>query len=208
MKKKSKVKYMVLITLIIIIVAVIIICNKNDNQAESGTQDVSETEVIKTDIINTLSSSSYIVSGLEEKKELHATYYFEEIYFEQNQEISSGENILKYTNGEYLVAPYDCVITSLSLPNSGEVCTKNHYITIQSTDSLEMTLQIEEDELDTIYIGQEARIEVTALQNKTLTGYVTDISNIASYSSSGSTFQVTVGFYNDGEILLRNVSQM
>lgn len=205
MKKKSKFKYVVFI---IIIVVVIIFYNRQNSQIQETSQEVSETEVVKTDILNTLYSSSYITSELEEQKQLHATYYFEEIYFEQNQKISSGENILKYTNGEYLVAPYDCVITSLSLPNSGEVCKNNHYITIQSTDTLEITLQIEEDELDKIYIGQEAKIQLIALKDKILTGYVTNISNTANYSSSGSTFQVKVGFSNDGEILLRNVSKM
>lgn len=153
MKKKHKLIYFVFILLIIIIAIAIYLNNKNNTSKEADTE-YSETEVIKTDILNTISSSSYVVTGLEEKKELHATYYFEEIYFEKNQLIKSGENVLKYTNDSYLVAPYDCVITEMSLPDSGAVCTNKHYITIQSTNTLKMTMQIEEDELDNSYIGQ------------------------------------------------------
>lgn len=202
MKKKHKKRYLLLILIISIIVMIVIFYNNNNKNKEVTSTEYSETEVIKTDILNTLSNSSYVVTGLEEKKELHATYYFEEIYFKENQLITAGENILKYTNGTYLVAPYNCVITETSLPDSGEVCTNKHYITIQSTHTLEMSMQVDEDELDTVYVGQEARIEVEALENKTITGYVTNIDNTATYSSSGSKFKITVGFENDGEILL------
>lgn len=200
--KKHKKKYLLLILILVIIAIVVMYYNKKNQNTEDTSTEYSETEVIKTDILNTLSSSSYVVTGLEENKELHATYYFEEIYFSENQLITSGENILKYTNGTYLVAPYDCIITEVSLPNSGEVCTNKHYITIQSTDTLEMTMQVEESELDTVYVGQEARIEIEALENKVITGYVTNINNTATYSSSGSKFKITVGFENDGEVLL------
>ena len=201
MKKKNKGKYIVFIIVILLIIIGIIYYNKSNNAETEETTNVSETEVIKTDIINTLSNSSYVETSLEENKELHATYYFEEIYFSENQQISEGEKILKYTNGKYMYAPYDCVITSMSLPESEEVCTNRHYITIQSTSTLQMSLKIEEDEIDKVYLGQEAIIEVDVLEDD-LTGYVTNISNTANYSSSGSTFAVTVEFQNDGNVLL------
>lgn len=204
MKKKNRGKYIiyVIIIIIILIIGFIYYNKKNKNVENEGTESVSESEVIKTDIVNTLSNSSYVASGLEENKELHATYYFEEIYFKENEQILSGEKILKYTNGEYMLAPYDCVITNMSLPESGEVCTNKHYITIQSTSSLQMSLEIEEDEINKVYPGQESMIEIQTLEDKKLTGYVTNISNTANYSSSGSSFVVTVEFQNDGEVLL------
>lgn len=205
MKKKRK--YLFLIFVLVVIISIIFILkNKSNSNSEDTTESTSETEVIKTDILNTVSNSSYVVSGLEENKELHTTYYFEEIYFEKNQYISAGENILKYTNGTYLVAPYNCVITALSIPNSGEICTNKHYITLQSTDTLQISLNVDESELDTIYIGQEARIEVDVLSNNVITGYVTNISNTATYSSSGSTFKATVEFQNDENNVLLGMS--
>lgn len=202
MKGKGKIKFLILMLLIVIIV--IVVYNnviKKDTTAVAS-EDVTESEVIRTNILNTLSNSSYVVTGLSEKKELHATYYFSEIYFSTNQQILSGENILKYTNGEYLVAPYDCVITEMSLPDTEAVCTSKHYITISSTDTLKITSKISEDEVSKIYVGQEANIEIEALDNKVITGYVSNIATTATYSSSGSTFEVTVEFQNDGSILL------
>lgn len=201
--KRRRFPWGLIIFLIIIIVLVIFIVNKVKNKSESSDgSTVSEYTVQVKDILKTVSKTSYVTTGLEETINLHATYYFEEIYFEQNKYISSGENILKYTNGEYLAAPYNCVITEISVPDSEEMCTNKHYIKIQSTDTLKMSLEIDEDELDTIYIGQEAQIEIDTLSDKTITGYVTNIDNIATYSSSGSTFGFDVEFQNDGDILL------
>lgn len=200
--KRNKKKYLLVFFVFVMIVISIIYYNKKSENTEDTLAQYSETEVMETDILNTLSSSSYVATGLEEKKQLHATYYFEEIYFDENKLIKEGENILKYTNGTYLVAPYNCIITEKSLPNESEVCTNKHYIIIQSTDTLEMSMQVEEDEISTVYVGQEARIEMEALENKKITGYVTSIANTATYSSSGSKFKITVGFENDGEILL------
>lgn len=197
--KKKAIKYSILVCIFIIIIVGIIY--KVNGEEEDETTTVSETEVIKTDILNTLSTSSYISTALEENKQLHTGYYFSEIYVEENEYVAQGTEILQYTNGESLVAPYNCVITSIMVPNSGEICTNNHYITIQSTDTLQMSLQIEEDELDIVYVGQEAQIEIEAL-DKTVTGYVTKIDNTATYSSSGSNFGVEVEFENDGDILL------
>lgn len=200
MKKK---KMFLCIIFILLIIAIIIICiTRNKKNAETNSEDTKQTEVIRTDILNTISSSSYIESGLEENKTLHTGYYFEEKYFEINEYIKEGEKILKYTNGEYMLAPYDCVITNSQIPESGEKCTNNHYITIKSTSTLKIELGVEEDELENIFIGQEAQIEIQAMENKVVTGYVSKIDNTATYSSNGSTFGIEVGFENDGDILL------
>ncbi len=200
---KDSTKYFIIFLLIAILVVIIFITTKEDDFTETTTDTSSytETTVVKTDIVNSLSDSSYVATGLKETKTLHNTYYFKKIYYEINQQIKEGENIIKYTNGKYLTAPYDCVITEISVPNEGEVCTDKHYIVIKSTNTLSISSSIDEDELSKISVGQEAEITIEAL-NKTVTGYVTKIDNTGTYSSSGSKFGVTVTFENDGNILL------
>ena len=200
-KKKSTYVIIGILTIVLVVMIAVIVKDDDTQTATSSSTTYTENQAIKTDIENTISSSSYVSTALEEKKLLHNTYYFEEVYVETNQAILTGENILKYTNGEYLVAPYNCVITEMSLPGTGEECTNKHYIVIQSIDTLQMTIKIDEEDLSKISVGQEASIEIEAL-NKTVTGHVTNISNTATYSSSGSKFNVTVEFENDGEILL------
>ena len=205
-KKKNKLLRFLILLLIIIIGVIVFLKNKpasNEEESSDSTTTITESEVVKTDIVNSVSNSNYVETALEEKKELHATYYFNEIYVSENQYVSAGENLLQYTNGTYMTAPYNCVISEISVPDdSGDMCTNEHYITLQSTDTLKISLNVDENEIDKIYLGQSADIELTAFPDKEITGYVTNIDNQATYDSNGSTFNIDVEFQNDGDILL------
>ena len=146
----------------------------------------------------TISSKGEIYSALSEKKELHATYYFEKIYVTENEFVEEGENILKYANGEYLQAPYDCVIKTINVPNEDGQCTNEHYVEIEATNQLKMTVNVDESYINNVYLGQDATIKVIALENKEYKGNITDISSTA----TNGNFEVTVEFINDGEINL------
>lgn len=203
---KNKI-FKILILIILVIAIVFFVKNKtvnekNNDDTETTTTTTTESEAIRTDILNTVSKSSYIESALEEKKELHATYYFEEIYVQENQYVASGENILKYTNGTYMTAPYNCVITEIFVPDVDDMCTNEHYITIQSTDTLKISLSVDEENISKVYLGQTAEIELDVFSDKEISGYITNIDNSATYNSSGSTFNVDVEFQNDGDISL------
>ena len=200
MRKKKSHAGLILLILLIIIGVIIYYCFFNKSEEVNSETTITEAIVEQMTILNTMSNSSSVESALTENIELHATYYYKEIYFEENEYIAEGENILKYTNGTYLKAPYNCVITEISIPEEQKQCTNSHYITVQSTDILTMSLTVDEDELDTVYIGQEAQITVDVIEDKTYKGYVTNVSNIATYSSSGSKFDVIVEFENDGQI--------
>ena len=114
-----------------------------------------------------------------------------------NKQIQEGENILKYTNGEYFVAPYDCIITSVSLPEQEGQCTNEHYVELAATNILEVSFQVSETNINSIQLGQDAKVTVKALE-ETLTGYVTNISSTA----NNGYFTATVEFENDGNIKL------
>ena len=145
----------------------------------------------------TISTTTQIKSSLSENLELHATYYFEEVYVEENQLVKKGEKILKYTNGNYLKAPYDLVITSLNIPSSGDMVTNNHYIGVSSNNNLCVQINVDETKISNISIGDSAKIKVTAL-DKEIEGTVTNISNTA----SNGKFSVTIEFTNPSDILI------
>ena len=137
-----------------------------------------------------------ISSAKTENLELNTNRYFKEIYVEKNDTVKIGENILQYTNGTYLTAPYNCVIGEVSVPEAGKICTSSNYIKIQSTEELYVTLSIGEADISIVEIGQEAEITITA-NNKKYTGTIDKISDVGSYSVSGSTFTAYVKFAND-----------
>lgn len=86
---------------------------------------------------------------------------------EEDDTVKKGENILKYTNGTYLVAQYDSVITEMS-------------------------------KISSVSLGQSASVSISAFEDKTLKGVVTNISSTA----SNGKFTVTVEFDNDGDVML------
>lgn len=198
MKKHKKliIILIVVIVLIMFIVMFFVIKNKNNKSFDNSPND--RGQFMKKDIdekSTTLKTNTEIKSALSENIELHATYYLEEVYVEENQFVEAGENILKYTNGTYLVAPYDCCITELNLPDLNGKVLNSHYVGISSSNSLMVTMNVDETNIEKLSIGLETTIEVTSL-NKTYKGNIT---HIASTGNNGK-FEIEIEFENDGDV--------
>lgn len=204
MKKKNKTVWIILVLVIILIgmvYAYITANNSSKTISTSSTTTTKEVQVSNQTIINSLTSSGEIASAKTEILELNIYRYFKEIYVEENNFVAKGTNILKYTNGTYLVAPYNCVITKISVPeDSGTRCTSMHSIEIQSVDELVMNISIDEEDISKVKVGQEVEITVNAYADKTYTGTVSKINQIGIYASNGSSFSMAVVFANDGDV--------
>lgn len=216
MKHKKLITSLILILLIIIIaICLISFFNKNKQQNTQQFTQMQNSESqnkeeggrqknkIQKEQTTTLSSNSEVKSALTENIELHTTYYLSEVYVEENQFVEKGGNILKYTNGTYLTAPYDCYITELNIPETKGQCLNNHYIQVESKNMLSVSMQVDETQISKVNIGKEATIEVTAIDKK-YTGYVTNIGSIA----SNGTFEVTIEFENDGNTMVGMTSKV
>ena len=216
MKHKKLITSLILILLIIIIaICLISFFNKNKQQNTQQFAQMQNSESqnkeergrqknkIQKEQTTTLSSNSEVKSALTENIELHTTYYLSEVYVEENQFVEKGGNILKYTNGTYLTAPYDCYITELNIPETKGQCLNNHYIQAESKNMLSVSMQVDETQIGKVSIGKEATIEVTAIDKK-YTGYVTNIGSIA----SNGTFEVTIEFENDGNTMVGMTSKV
>lgn len=97
-----------------------------------------------------------------------------------------------------LVAPYDCVITEINIPESGEKCTNEHYVKIASNNTLSVQFKVDETKVSSISLGQSANVSFSAFKDKTLEAVVTNVSSTA----SNGKFTVTVEFDNDGDVML------
>lgn len=203
--KHKKLIFVILIVLIIVLISIFILHKSRDKsgnfekfaQIEQKRSSKTTTSQNKQTTSTTLSSTSEVKSALIENVELHATYYLEETYVENNSYVAKGEKILKYTNGTYLIAPYDCYIVELNLPEEGSEVLNSHYVKIQSKNILTVSMKISEKNINKISIGQEVEITISALE-KTYKGYVT---HIGSTATSGN-FTVDIEFENDGNIML------
>ena len=189
-----------IIILLIVILAILLKFYFDAPEIPDIYSQVTDTNLnnIQTNAAKIIQTTAEIQSGLKENIELHATYYLAECYVQENQEVKEGENILKYTNGTYLVAPYDCVVTQLNVPEENGQCTNEHYVAVSSVGTLAVQFKIDETNLNKISLGQSAKIDVSAFEEKEIEGYITKISNTA----ENGKFTVTVEFENDGDIKL------
>ena len=211
MKHKKIIISLSIIILIVIIVVCFIVFSKKANSEDFAmqrpdmenmewqdrTKTGSQENRTRKNQTTTLNENSEITSAISENVELHATYYLSEVCVEEKQYVEKGANILKYTNGTYLTAPYDCYIVELNLPEIEGKCLNSHYVQIESKNMLSVSMKIDETQINNIDIGKEATIEVTAIDKK-YTGYITHIGSIA----TNGKFDVTIEFENDGNVMI------
>ena len=202
-------KKLIIIIILVFILAGLIIAYVVKNSENSGTENYetmsfnksinfsNNNEEQKEEEKTTIKQNTEVVSALTENIEPHASYYLEEVYVEENQYIEKGANILKYTNGTYLTAPYDCSIIELNLPEINGKFLNSNYVQISSNNILSVSINVDESYIYKINVGQEAKIKIVTLEKEYI-GYVT---NIASTASNGK-FKVTIEFENDGNIKL------
>lgn len=202
--KKNKKKIYISILVVILLIVTFFIGKQVGANSETTNSNITTTVTEKTvetqDIKKTLTGSGEISSSSSEKLTLTTTKYFKTMCVEEGDEVKSGENILQYSNGTYLTAPYDCVITSYSVPETGSICTSSNYIEIQNLEELTMTLNINESEIQEVKTGQKVEIKLSADETKTYTGEITKIDAVGTYASSGTVFSATLKFENDGYI--------
>ena len=199
--KHKKLIFAIVFVLIIGITAFIVLQksnNKSNNYEKFAQMKQSRNSETSTSQNKTsLSSTSEVKSVLIENVELHATYYLEKAYVENNSYVAKGDKILKYTNGKYLKAPYDCYIVEMNLPEKEGKCLNSHYVKIQSKNVLTVSMDISEKNIEKISIGDEVKITISALE-KTYSGYITHIGSTA----SNGKFTINIEFENDGNIKL------
>lgn len=79
-----------------------------------------------------------------------------------------------------MTAPYDLVIESISVPDTGLKCTSSNYIALSDLTTLQTTISISENEIGELKKGLEAEITLLADETKTYTGRITLIGLIFS----------------------------
>lgn len=202
--RNLKIKKRVIVCITILMVLWISI-SKNQSQADTNKiieTNIKQAEVTQQTIITTLTASGEVESSKLEKLYLNTNYSYLTLCADVNEQVKKGENLLKYTNGTYLTAPYDCVIISYSIPKAKSACTSNDYIYISSTEELNMNININEEQINHISVGQEVEIVVGYDEAKVYQGAISKINEIGSYESGVTNFSAIASIKNDGNLRL------
>lgn len=203
-ERKNNIKLLVFVAVIILIAIYGVYSGKSNAVANTKIikTESMEAEATKRDIIETLTAPGEVKSEKEETLKLNTSYYYSTICAEENEKIKAGANLLRYTNGTYLKAPYDCVITSYYVPKVNSICTDSHYIKISSIEDLYMDINIDEEELSQISVGQDVSIVVNYDESKVYSGSITKINETGTYSNGRTTFAAIASLKNDNNLKL------
>ena len=203
MKKAKKIIF-IIILIVIVGTATFFIGRQIglNTDTSTTTTTIEEVEVSTQTITKTLTGSGEISSSTTENLELDTSLYFEMMCVEEDDIVEEGENILEYTDGTYLVAPYRCIVSNYSVPETESICEDTNFIQIQDMTNLTTSLSVNESEISYVEEGQNVEIVLEADTSITYTGTISKIASSGTYSSSGTTFAVTVSFTNDGNAKL------
>lgn len=173
-----------------------------DNSAAPS--ELPSATVQKSTIESYVSGPGEIKGASNEKLEMKKNRYYKELLVGLNTRITKGTPLVKYTNGETLKAPYNLVVTETNLPKKAkQELTEEHYLQVTRVDSMNVDIAVGESDIANVHIGQEAEVTVGSDEKTTITGTVSAINEVGTYSSSGSKYTVTVSIPNeDGSILV------
>ena len=163
MKKKI---FILLIAILIIMAIIFITIKSKEDTSKIIETNIKTAEVTTQSIVTTLTAPGEVQSAQVEKLTLNTSYYYLTMCAEQGELVKEGGNLLKYSNGTYITAPYDCVITGYSVPGAKDICTSSNYIEISSVEDLYMDINIGEDKIDKVTSCQEVDIVVSYDETK------------------------------------------
>lgn len=199
-KKGKKIIILVSVLLVVVIAGALtipgIVSAKNSKTAAQTTVTTRIVTVGTQDIRQAVSGSGEIVTGDEEILEVDEDKEVDEVLVVEGQAVKKGAVLLTYTDETELVAPFNGVISTVSISESTEGNSQNtaasDSITIMSTETLVTELSVDETDLQNIKVGQKAEVTVNALPDTKFTGTVTKIGETGEYDNGSSKFKIVI----------------
>ena len=118
----------------------------------------------------------------------------EELYAETQEK---WDEFSSHIDGTAVRAQYNGVITSVNLAEGDSLSTNDTLVTLYDTDSVEMTVTVDEDDMTDIAVQTAANITFTAYPDTIFKADVTEISDASTDSSGNVTYEVTVTLNGD-----------
>ncbi len=185
MTAKKKKIWRWLIPLVLVAAAAAALLTKPDKavkyaQTEAYTGDIA-TEYSFTGVVNAPHSQTLTAGSASTVKE---------VYVSANQNVRSGDRILRLANGELLKADIAGELVTLSVRKDDAVSPGMTLATIMDVSRLEARISVDEYDAPAVLMGNELNVTVNATGN-TCKGVVTAIDKNASVTGELSTYYVT-----------------
>lgn len=94
--------------------------------------------------------------------------------------------------GGVITAPVDGVVGEVTAQENQPLAADERMLTLHTTDSFNLVVGVDELDIGNVQLGQDANIELDALEGQVLTGTVKKISQLGSPSGGVTTYSVTL----------------
>lgn len=195
-------KFIILVVCTILILAIYEIVLKK-NVTEATTEKIVKenvTEVASDSIKTSLTTSGEIITGETDKIALNTNYKLSMMCVEEGEAVKKDQKLIEYSNGTYELSPFDGIVTECNLSEINENCEATNYIELESTEKLNIQIDVLEEQLEYITSGKEVDIIVNYDESKEYIGTIKKINEIGTYSNGNTTFKAIVEFENDGNL--------
>jgi HlyD family secretion protein len=110
-------------------------------------------------------------------------------YVDSNKEINAAQakvqSLQNTVNKAKIIAPFDGTITSISAVAGDVVSNGDEAVRIDDLSNLIVTMQVSQEDVNKIEVGQDAEITFDAISDKEYTGFVESISSSGEANSYG-----------------------
>ncbi len=142
-----------------------------------------------------VSAPGVVESTRREILESGDVYTVEKVWVEVNSVVKVGSKLVTFKKrGNSMNAPYDGVITKVMVSEKDDVIIGQPLFEIFDNKHFQTEMMVDELDIPSITIGQEAQIVVKAFPEKVFTGKVIEISPEGKTANGISNFPVTVRF--------------
>lgn len=180
-------KWVLLIVAIVAIIFIVLRIKSGGSKIEK----VATEKAAKRTIIESVSTSGKIYPETEVKVSPDFSGQVTELKVAEGDNVKKGQVLARINNRSSIVAPIDGVVLSLKV-KKGESVTGNSFnvgtemITVADMSLLEVRVDVGENDIVKINVGDSADVIVDAYNNRKFKGVVTKIAN--STKTSGSAF--------------------
>ncbi|AHF09948.1 MULTISPECIES: HlyD family efflux transporter periplasmic adaptor subunit [Dehalobacter] len=191
-KRKSKIrKWMIysLITLVVISVASAYLLRPKPFSYDSVTAQ-------KGDITTNYTFSGNIETQNRQTVMSEKIMQVSKLNFQEGDTVKKGDILLKTTTGEAIKAKINGEITNLTAEEGSQVMAGTMLMDIVDYDNLQISIKVDEYDLPAIKTGNEANIEIAAIQKK-LKGTICSISREGTVAGGVTYFTAAVDINKD-----------
>lgn len=196
-------KWIITIVLIVVIIGggSFFYVKSKQSSADASTTTIQTSSVQKGTLTVKVTGSGTVESSSSKDVEADGTATVDEVLVSKGDKVEKGDTLVTFTDGsDPITAPISGEITSLSVQSGDQVRENQAVAHIKNYNKLETTISVDETDINKVKEGQSAEITLSALDDKTFKGKVTDVAEEGTNNNGVSTFDVTISIENPKNI--------